>query len=383
MLAVKEALKGKVDESVNIGGSGDASDTKVEAVKDVVASRPSLEKPSKVKCGECGSMCLKNNMKRHMRLLHGIKKMKVRPYICPEKGCGMSWAKIGLLKNHIKRCHAANDGNFENYNDSLQELDTMNTSEEAQHNLVHKNSDDKQGGDLNTTGFARNGKAALYHCNIEGCDRIYVNRQSLIRHNRIDHLSPTAQSDSAMLFKCKVPQCGAVFLKKGHLAEHSKRDHSKREHAKKEHSQEDTFPCGMPQCNLRFVNKGNLARHIREVHKGNRRSGKVGKKDEDTFVLEAEEINIDIEDVHADADNHEQGVGLDDDGTMEVVLDTTNLFEEGARGINSGEGNVECQGEVENNIDNMHEIKDNGEAATESFEMDPLRVGHKLEDEIY
>ena len=58
-----------------------------------------------------------------MRLLHGIKKMKVRPYICPEKGCGMSWAKIGLLKNHIKRCHAANDGNFENYNDSLQELD--------------------------------------------------------------------------------------------------------------------------------------------------------------------------------------------------------------------------------------------------------------------
>lgn len=385
VLVVKEASKGGKGDAVNIGGSPDTSDTKVEAVKDLVASKRSLEKPSKVKCEECDLMCLKGNLKRHMRLLHGDKEVHVRPHICPEEGCGETFVKIGVLKNHIKQCHAANDGNLENCNDSRQELDTANTTEEAEHNLVNKDSDNEQcGGFLNSPGFARNGKTALYQCDIEGCDRIYVNRQSLVRHNRIDHdteLSPTVQLDSAMLnFKCKVPQCGAVFLKKGHLVVHSKREHSKTHQ-----SQEATFPCGMPQCNKRFAHKGNLGRHIKEVHGGNRRSVEAGKKDEEnTFVIDAEEINIDIEDVHADTENHEQEVGLDDDGTMEVVMDTAKLFEAGAREveINSGEGNVEYEEEVDNNADNRQEIKD-GEADVESFEVAPLWVGHQCEDEIY
>ena len=397
VLVVKEASKGGKGEPVNIGGSPDTLDTKVEAVKDMVASGQSLEKPSKVKCEECNLVCLKGNLKRHMRVVHGDQEVKVRPNICPEKGCGMTFAKIGVMKNHIKRCHAENDGNLKNCNDSWQEFDnTTNTTEEADHNLVHKDSDNEQCGLglLNTPGFARNGKAALYQCGIEGCDRIYVNRQSLIRHTRTDHnekLSPTVQFD----FKCKVPQCGAVFLKKGHLAEHSKRDHSRTDqskaaHSKTDQSQETTFPCRMPQCDKRFAHKGNLARHIREVHGGNRRSVEVGKKDEEnTFGIDAEEINIDIEDVNADNENHEQGVGLDDGGTMEVVIDTAKFYEAGAVEveINSGEGIVECQKEVDNNADNRQEIKD-GEAAVESFEVAPLWVGHRsplqqCEDEIY
>ena len=408
VMVVKGGFKGKEDEPVNIGGTPDISDTKMEAVEAMVASRQGAEKASKVKCEECGSLCLKGNLRRHIRMLHGDKKDRpyicpVRRMICPEKGCSMNFNKIEVLKNHIKRCHSANDEILENCSDSRQELDTMNTIEGPLHHPDHNVSDNKQSGrGLNTSGIARNGKAALYQCNIEGCDRIYVNRQSLIRHHRIDHeskLSPTLQLDPAMLnFKCKVPLCGAVFLKKGYLAEHSKRDHSKGVMAKSKHVKEEvvvnskaTFPCGMPKCDKVFISKGNLARHIKEVHEGNRRSVEVEKKvKENTFVF-AEEIDIDIEDVRNDNDkNHEQEGGLDDNGTMEVVLDTTKLYEAGAREveIKSGEENVEHQVEVDNidssvnNNDSMQEIK-NGEAAVERFEVDPLRVGRQLEDEIY
>merc|ERR1719341_790158 len=101
------------------------------------------------------------------------------------------------------------------------------------------------------------------------------------------------------------------------------------------------------------------------------RSVEVGKKDEGNTFADAEEINIDIEDVNADNENHKQEVGLDDDGTMEV--DTAKFYEAGAGKveINSGEENVEYQKEVDNNADNRQEIKD-GEAAVESFEVAPL-----------
>ena len=72
-----------------------------------------------------------------------------------------------------------------------------------------------------------------------------------------------------------------------------------------------------------------------------------------------------------------------------MEVDTAKFYEAGAGKveINSGEENVECQKEVDNNADNRQEIKD-GEAAVESFEVAPLWVGHRsplqqCEDEIY
>ena len=280
-------------------------------------------------------MVLKGNLKRHMHTVHS------RPYNCPEKGCGMTFTKFGLLRNHIRLLHGNQEENLEGCNDSWQELDTTNTKE-VQHQL--ENEDSK----LNSPGFARNGKEALYPCAIKGCDRMYVNKQSLIRHNRIDHYK-------------QLPL-----------------------------SREKSFLCKMPQCGSRFAFRGNLLRHIREVHEGNKRSGEAGKKseEEDTFVY-AEEIDIDIDDVNDENVGHEGGI--DDDGTMEVVLDTTKLFEEAGTNevgaeVNSQKGNVAGQEKVDNsdnNVNNMEEENKDGEAAVESFKVNPLMVGHQLEDEIY
>merc|ERR1719234_2231903 len=153
----------------------------------------------------------------------------------------MTFAKFGVLKNHIEQFHAAKankDENLEDCNDSWQNFDTMNTAEVQQQ---FENEDSK----LNISGFARNGKEALYQCGMKGCDRMYVNKQSLIRHNRVDHYKQPILS------------------------------------------REKNFLCQMPQCGKIFAFRGNLLRHIREVHEGNKRSGEAGKikgEEEDTFV---------------------------------------------------------------------------------------------------
>ena len=291
VLVMNESLKEEREVGDHTGGYLETVNTKMEVgnvFDSSVPSRQSLEKPPKVKCEECDTVCLKGNLRRHM-LLHSGKKVR----------------------------------------EGLEQTENTKSS--------------KVSPGLNTSGFSRNGKAAPYPCNVEDCDRSYVNRESLIRHKRYDH-------------EKKLPP-----------------------------KLEATFPCKMPQCRKIFVYKNNLSRHIREVHGGSKRSSGLGKKaEEDTFVY-AEEINIDIEDGLDNGENFDQGDGgQEENETMEVVLDTTRYFEEGANEVgvvfNGDEGNGNGQ---EVDVNEQDQEKRDGGAAVEGEVENYVLREDQLEDEIY
>jgi len=205
----------------------------------------------------------------------------------------MNFTMLRWLKGHIGLAHAAPKDGFPNENirqareiageDCSDSQDPSHAEEQTRNKTENTESEEimEVSEGLNSWGSSlKTGQATPFRCKKKGCDRKYVNRASLLRHHRLDHKK---ELPLMFNFKCKVPQCGAVFRKKDHLVVHSRRDHTLKIKgvvpAKKEgqvkvedvslsKSPKPTFNCQVPHCDSRFTYEGNLQRHMK-AHEGN------------------------------------------------------------------------------------------------------------------
>jgi len=259
-----------------------------EDVNSCVSPKRGLIEASELKCGMCGSwFSHKGNLMRHMRL-HSDQ----GPYNCPVEGCDMNFTMLRFLKGHIGLAHAAPKEGFLNENirqareiareDYSEIQDPSHAEEQTQNKTENTKSEENMevSEDLSSKGTSlKTGQATPFRCKKKGCDRKYVNRASLLRHHRLDHKK---ELPLMFNFKCKVPQCGAVFRKKGHLVAHWRRVHAlkiegvvpakkgqlKAEDVSLSTSPKPTFNCKVPHCDSRFTYEGNLQRHMK-AHEGN------------------------------------------------------------------------------------------------------------------
>jgi len=283
---VDENMALESEDTIDVNNNDDAPPkTKLsEDGNSCVTKKRGLMEASELKCGICGSwFSLKGNLMRHMRL-HSDQ----GPYNCPEEGCDMNFTKLRFLKGHIGLAHAAPKEGFLNENIiQAREIEGEDFSEfqnpsHAEEQTWIKTEDTKlevsEG--LSSMGSSlKTGQTTPFRSKKKGCDRKYVNRASLLRHHRLDHKK---ELPTVFNLKCKVPQCGAVFRKKGHLVVHSRRDHThktkgvvpakqegqvKVEDVNLSKSPKPTFTCQVPHCDSRFTYEGNLQRHMR-AHEG-------------------------------------------------------------------------------------------------------------------